>query len=648
MIKDNIKNLFSFIEFLHSNIDNYKQYDNIIYELYLLKNLRKKLNPEKNYKDKIKDDKLKNELQIKFNIIHDKIIKEIESKAISLNISDDNEFLNIKNFNLSEINNLKKTFDEDDIPIILDYNKKYMEFRTETNCTYFQDLFFYDLDRVLDSLFSFFNDSSENQFDALKNKDREVKSIGEAVHLLQRGFKNFTLPLDALNPTKDTEKKVKEEPQLAEHNIYDKIIKELDLIEHLFYTQTYPYSIEEIKWNQHQIGRYCNEIYINSDINLFEITLYKNHYTNRIENNNSNLLKNELTTIYKRAIQVYNYFIKELKDHKDKKEIYSGKDLKKQVIENTVLFGINQFKINIAFFDCNIEEEFFKSVTKSGITKQCKNETLINFCVQLLSFIDLSGVIKPQPKQLKDFINENKAEALSLNLSDYTVINNVLQKQKDKLRDAEFESEFLEVKEFAEKIIKQLKHKLQLELRNNYGKVTYKNGVAPYLWDIRLLLEYRELLKTLQTSTKQIQTNQPKTEITKERLLNKQNKLIPKVSIKEVYDFFKVLIDNPNRKGEFYLSEQKLLIFIKATFIDEIPIKQKFDVAFSKDKIDVRSVFKKFQDYCYDVEYNKTYVKDKYFRLMFEAFEGFSQKIDFNKWHKTNNKLPTLKRQKAK
>ena len=144
-----------------------------------------------------------------------------------------------------------------------------------------------------------------------------------------------------------------------------------------------------------------------------------------------------------------------------------------------------------------------------------------------------------------------------------------------------------------------------------------------------------------------LDSQQSKT-INKKQILSERNNLIPGIITNEVYDFFKVLITKPNRKGDFYLSEQKLLIFIKATFIDERPIKQKFDVAFSKDKIDVRSVFKRFQDYCYDLEYNKTYVKDKYFNLMVEAFEGFSKTTDFNKWHKTNNKLPTIKRHNAK
>lgn len=139
-----------------------------------------------------------------------------------------------------------------------------------------------------------------------------------------------------------------------------------------------------------------------------------------------------------------------------------------------------------------------------------------------------------------------------------------------------------------------------------------------------------------------------KNDLTKEQLFEEQNYLIPDVDIIEVYDFFKVLVTKPNRKGGYYLNEEKLLKFIKATFVDEKPIKQKFNVPFSKDKIDVRSVFKRFQDYCYDLEYNKTNVKDKYFAIMFEGFEGFSKKADSNKWHKTNNKLPTPKGRKAK
>jgi hypothetical protein len=120
-------------------------------------------------------------------------------------------------------------------------------------------------------------------------------------------------------------------------------------------------------------------------------------------------------------------------------------------------------------------------------------------------------------------------------------------------------------------------------------------------------------------------------------LFEKRNNLIPDVSISQVYDFFSVLVKKPNRKGVFYLSEEKLLIFIKSTFVDNDPIQQSFDIAFSRDKKDVRSIFRKFQDYCYHYEYNKTNVNTKYFGIMNKAFKGFSEKSDFNKWHETTS-----------
>ena len=98
---------------------------------------------------------------------------------------------------------------------------------------------------------------------------------------------------------------------------------------------------------------------------------------------------------------------------------------------------------------------------------------------------------------LKEFISENLNKALSLNLSNYPAINDVLQRQKDKLRDAEFESEFLEVKEFAEKGIIEIKNRLQSHLRRHPDN-PYKNDIDSYLWDIRLYHEYNEIYnKTL-------------------------------------------------------------------------------------------------------------------------------------------------------
>lgn len=187
------------------------------------------------------------------------------------------------------------------------------------------------------------------------------------------------------------------EPKAKEVNIYDKIIKELVLIECLFYSQTI-YTAEQISWSQMEKGRYCNELYINAEENLFEISKYKNYYTERIDKHNSVLLINEIQNIYDKALSIYNFFKAELKDHKDKKEIYVGNDGRNQIIESTVLFVIRQFTLKIALYKCDIEGHLFKKFTLSAITKKRKNETLVNFCVQLLEFIDLTGVLE-QPQQ---------------------------------------------------------------------------------------------------------------------------------------------------------------------------------------------------------------------------------------------------------
>ncbi|WP_405565274.1 hypothetical protein [Polaribacter sp. Asnod6-C07] len=136
-------------------------------------------------------------------------------------------------------------------------------------------------------------------------------------------------------------------------------------------------------------------------------------------------------------------------------------------------------------------------------------------------------------------------------------------------------------------------------------------------------------------------------ELKKGDILKKQNNLIPRVSLQYVYDFFSVLIE-PNKKGTFYLNEQKLLIFIESTFINEDPTLQSFNVSFNKDKKDVKSVFRRFYENCFDLEYDKKNLSRKYFDIMNKAFKGFSVDKDLSKWHETNSVIPTKNKPKGK
>lgn len=138
-----------------------------------------------------------------------------------------------------------------------------------------------------------------------------------------------------------------------------------------------------------------------------------------------------------------------------------------------------------------------------------------------------------------------------------------------------------------------------------------------------------------------------KTELKKDDILKMQNNLIPRISLEYVYDFFKILIE-PNKKGTFYLNEQKLLIFIESTFVNKKPVQQYFNQSFSKDKLDVRSLFRKFYINCNPLDYDKKNVNRKYFDIMNNAFIGFDDKVDYKKWYKTSNEIPTIPKPKCK
>jgi hypothetical protein len=185
MITDKIKALFQFIEFLHSNIENFKQYDEVINELYFLDNKRSELKPRNNFNDKLKYDEVQTEIKDKFKVIKKNIISSLQAKATELNICDwNNPDETLWNYNISEVNSLKEKFGENDLPVILNYKRKYIEFRTTTNCTYFQDSFFSGLDEIFKELFDFFKDSEHNEFKAFEAKKIEVNSFNELAEII--------------------------------------------------------------------------------------------------------------------------------------------------------------------------------------------------------------------------------------------------------------------------------------------------------------------------------------------------------------------------------------------------------------------------------------------------------------------------------
>lgn len=204
MITPKIQNLFHFIEFLHSNIENFNQYESEKNELYLLDKERQKLNPNKNFAEKMEYDKIHLQIKNKHKVFQDNIIQPIKDKANELNICNPDESPTLWNYNISEILELKENFENEDLPVIFNHKNKYLEYRTKTKGEAFFGLgfFFKHLDLILKELFNYFNETEQNEFEAFETKAVRVNCITEAVELLKQGHK-VTLPLNFLDLPKE-------------------------------------------------------------------------------------------------------------------------------------------------------------------------------------------------------------------------------------------------------------------------------------------------------------------------------------------------------------------------------------------------------------------------------------------------------------
>ncbi|MCF7569475.1 hypothetical protein L3X37_14065 [Sabulilitoribacter arenilitoris] len=186
MISDKIKNLFSFIDFLHANISNFKEYDEVINDYRVLIKQANDLNHEQDYSDKIQYNKLANEIDEKYKILKNNVIDLIEVKINELNVCDFENLNTIYNWNISEIDKLKYDFNENDINEILKCESKYIEYRLSTKINYLskpERLNSY-LDKLFKGLFTFFSP------DKIENKQVSKNEIFE---LTIENLKNYGL-----------------------------------------------------------------------------------------------------------------------------------------------------------------------------------------------------------------------------------------------------------------------------------------------------------------------------------------------------------------------------------------------------------------------------------------------------------------------
>lgn len=205
MITDRIIALFKFIEFLHSNIKNFTQYNDLVNELQSLLLERNKLSPSKNFKDKLMFDEIQLVLVSKIKILEENIIEPTQTKAIELNICDIRNPETLWNWNIGDVNSFKDNFSQYDLAEIFLHKGKYLEFRTCTSLDYFQKLFYRHLDGILKELFNYFNESDKNEFESFENKVKHVNSIEEVVKRFNQGQTEFVLSYDNLFCSKEKE-----------------------------------------------------------------------------------------------------------------------------------------------------------------------------------------------------------------------------------------------------------------------------------------------------------------------------------------------------------------------------------------------------------------------------------------------------------
>lgn len=207
MITDKVKALFQFIEYLHSNIGNFNQYNGLIKELEQLDKKQNQLKPRNNYKDKQQYDKVQAELESKFKILQDNTANLIKAKAKELNVC---SFENEPNYNFNgietEIRQLKDNFSNENLTEIFKHKSQYIEYRSQTHGTFLSLQFFFDeLDEIAKSLFDYFKDTDRNEFEAFEIKAIPVNSIAEAIQGFKKGHTKFTLPNNFLFNTSTSE-----------------------------------------------------------------------------------------------------------------------------------------------------------------------------------------------------------------------------------------------------------------------------------------------------------------------------------------------------------------------------------------------------------------------------------------------------------
>lgn len=203
MIPANIKSLFNFISFLHSNMRMYKrEVLPVVNEVLTLACERCNLKPKLHYTDKLEYDRLQDVIDEKFEIVRLKAIAPILESLKSFDLWEgDREFHSLYNKLSPSVTVIMNDFTQSDIKYIRKNIHRYVEFRSETKTDFLSLVFlFEEIDEILKTLADFFLDSPSDYFLSFERDTIQVANFQEAIVKLKQGIAKVVLPIGAIAP----------------------------------------------------------------------------------------------------------------------------------------------------------------------------------------------------------------------------------------------------------------------------------------------------------------------------------------------------------------------------------------------------------------------------------------------------------------
>lgn len=187
--------MFQFVEFLHSNIDNFAQYDGVFAETRELNSQRWRLNEHGSYAERRQYENLTAQISVNLDTIEEAVLSKIRQKAIELGVFDPNSPATVWNWNYPEIVKVKEEADDNDLGEILSTTGKYSAFREAGKYTDYlcMGFIFGDLDKLMiGELHNYFSEEK-----TAPPTVQVVNSLGDAISAFREGQTFVTIPFSA-------------------------------------------------------------------------------------------------------------------------------------------------------------------------------------------------------------------------------------------------------------------------------------------------------------------------------------------------------------------------------------------------------------------------------------------------------------------